>query len=101
MKEIFRNYKIPIILGSCAIVAVILTIILVTGGFSSKYGLYISSAYGTVSVTNSDNTTTYTAGTQLNEGDIITVGSNSSCTLAYKGKKNSENLSRRKSNGDM
>lgn len=90
MKEIFRNYKIPIILGGCAIVVLILTVILVTGGFSSKYGLYISSAYGTVSVTTADNTTAYTTGTQLNEGDIITVGSNSSCTLAYKGKKNSE-----------
>lgn len=91
MKEIFRNYKIPIILGGAAVVAVILTIILVTGGFSSKYGLYISSAYGTVSVTTADNTSAYTAGTKLNEGDIITVGSNSSCTFAYKGKKNSEN----------
>ena len=91
MKEIFRNYKIPIILGGCAIIVLILTIILVTGGFSSKYGLYISSAYGTVSVTTADNTTAYTTGTQLNEGDIITVGSNSSCTLSYKGKKNSEN----------
>lgn len=90
MKEIFKNYKIPIILGGCAIVVLILTLILVTGGFSSKYGLYISSAYGTVSVTTADNTTAYTTGTQLNEGDIITVGSNSSCTLAYKGKKNSE-----------
>ncbi len=91
MKEIFRNYKIPIILGSCAIVAVVLTVILLTGGFSSSYGLYISSAYGTVSVTNSDNVTASAAGDQLNNGDIITVGSNSSCTLAYKGKKNSEN----------
>lgn len=91
MKEIFRTYKIPIILGGCAIVAVILTIVLVSGGFSSGYGLYVSSAYGTVSITNSDNTTASTAGTQLNEGDIITVDSNSSCTLAYKGKKNSEN----------
>lgn len=91
MKEIFRNYKIPIILGSCAIVAVVLTVILLTGGFSSSYGLYISSAYGTVSVTNSDNVTSSAAGDQLNEGDIITVGSNASCILAYKGKKNSEN----------
>ncbi len=90
MKEIFRNYKIPIILGSCAIVTVILTIILLTGGFSSSYGLYISSAYGTVSVTNSDNAATSTT-EQLKKGDVITVGSNSSCTLAYKGKKNSEN----------
>ncbi len=91
MKEILRTYKIPIILGSCAVIAVILTVILVTGGFSSKYGLYVSSAYGTVSITSSDNTMASAAGTQLNEGDIITVGSNSSCTLAYKGKKNSEN----------
>lgn len=91
MKDLFRTYKIPIILGGCALIAVILTAILVTGGFSSKYGLYVSSAYGTVSITNSDSTTASTAGTQLNEGDIITVGSNSSCTLAYKGKKNSEN----------
>ncbi len=91
MKEIFRNYKIPIILGGCAIIAVVLTILVLAGGFSSDYGLYVSSAYGTVSVTSSDNTTASAAGTQLSEGDIITVGQNSSCTLAYKGKKNSEN----------
>lgn len=91
MKELFRNYKIPIILGGCAIIAVVLTVILLTGGFSSAYGLYISSAYGTVSVTNSDNVTASTAGYQLKESDIITVGANSSCTLAYKGGKNSEN----------
>ena len=91
MKELFRNYKIPIILGGCAIIAVVLTVILLTGGFSSAYGLYVSSAYGTVSITNADNVNASTAGYQLAEGDIVTVGANSSCTLAYKGGKNSEN----------
>ena len=91
MKELFRNYKIPIILGGCAIIAVVLTVILLTGGFSSAYGLYVSSAYGTVSITNADNINASTAGYQLAEGDIVTVGANSSCTLAYKGGKNSEN----------
>jgi|GEM_PF-481790 len=91
MKELFRNYKIPIILGGCAIIAVVLTVILLTGGFSAAYGLHISSAYGTVNITNTDNVAASATGYQLAEGDIVTVGSNSSCTLAYKGGKNSEN----------
>ena len=91
MKELFRNYKIPIILGGCAIIAVVLTVILLTGGFSSAYGLYVSSAYGTVSITNADNVNASATGCQLTEGDVVTVGANSSCTLAYKGRKNSEN----------
>lgn len=90
MKEIFKTYKIPIILGSCAIIAVVLTLFLVTGGFSSSYGLYISSANGSVSVTNDDETITSVADTKLNKGDVITVGSNSSCTIIYKGKDNSD-----------
>lgn len=91
MKDFFRNFKIPIIFGGCALIAIIATLIVVTGGFSSKYGLYITSAYGSVSVTNSDVVTTPASGDALKEGDIITVGSGASCTIAYKGKKNSEN----------
>ncbi len=91
MKEIFRNYKIPIILGGCALIAIIVTIIVISGGFSSSYGLYISSAYGSVNVTSSDNVVSQVNGNLLKKGDVLTVGENSSCTLAYKGKKNSEN----------
>ncbi|MBQ5319472.1 MAG: hypothetical protein J6K17_10280 [Oscillospiraceae bacterium] len=91
MKELFKNFKIPIILGGCALLAVIITVILLTGGSSSSsYGLYMSSAYGTVSVTNSDNMVSANSGDQLNEGDVITVGDNSSCTLVYEGNKNSD-----------
>ncbi len=89
MKEFFNNFKIPLILGGCAAVAIIVTLLVVTGGGGS-YGLYISSASGSVSVTNSDTVINSSGGELLKKGDIITVGEKSSCTLAYKGKKNSE-----------
>lgn len=90
MKDFLRNFKVPIILGGCAVIAIIATLIVVTGGFSSDYGLYITSVYGSVSVTNSDNVTAPVSGDILKNGDVITIGEKSSCTLAYKGKKNSE-----------
>lgn len=91
MKEFFRNFKIPIIFGSAALIVVIVTLIIVTGGFGTDRGLYITSAYGSVSVTNSDTVSNPVSGDKLSEGDILTVGANSTCTIAYKGGKDTEN----------
>lgn len=90
MKEFFKNFKIPIILGGCALIAIVATLLVITGGGGGGYGLYLSSANGSVSVTNSDVVTDSAIGDKLKNGDIITVGADSSCTLAYKGRKNSE-----------
>lgn len=90
MKEFINNFKIPLILGGCAIAAIIITLFVVKGGGGSSYGLYISSASGSVSVTNSDTVTSSSGGDKLKNGDIVTLGANSSCVLTYKGKKNSE-----------
>lgn len=90
MKEFFKNFKIPIILGGLAIIAVVATIIVVTGGFSSGAGLYITAAYGSVSVTNSDASANAISGSELKQGDVITVGDSSYCNIAYQGRKNSE-----------
>ena len=89
MKDFINNFKIPLILGGCAIIAIIVTLFVISGG-GSAYGLYISSASGSVSVTNSDAVTSSANGDMLKNGDIVTLGADSSCILAYKGKKNSE-----------
>lgn len=89
MKDFLKNYKFPLIFGGAALIVIIVTLIVVTGGGSS-YGLYISSASGSVSVTRSDSITNSTGGDELENGDILTVGEDSTCTLAYKGRKNSE-----------
>ena len=91
MKDFLKNFKLPLILGGCAIIAVAVTLIIVTGGFSSGYGLYITSAYGSVSVTSSDVSAAAISGDALKEGDVVTIGENSYCTIAYQGKKNSQN----------
>lgn len=90
MKDFINNFKIPIILGGLAIIAVIATIIVVGGGFSSDAGLYIKSASGSVTVTSSDVNVGAAAGDMLKQGDVITVGDQASCIVTYKGKKNSE-----------
>lgn len=90
MNDFLKNFKIPLILGGCALAAIVITLIVVTGGGGSSYGLYISSASGSVSVTNSDTVTNSASGDMLKNGDIITLGANSSCILTYKGKKNSD-----------
>lgn len=90
MKDFINNFKIPLILGGCALIAIIVTLIVVTGGGGSSYGLYISSASGSVSVTNSDSVTNPSGGDMLKNGDVVTLGANSTCTLTYKGKKNSD-----------
>lgn len=91
MKDFLKNFKLPLILGGFAIIAVAATLIIVTGGFASDYGLYITSAQGSVSVTSSDVSAAAISGDALKEGDIVTVGDNSYCTIAYQGKKNSQN----------
>ena len=90
MKDFINNFKIPLILGGCALIAIVITLIVVTGGGGSSYGLYISSASGSVSVTNADTVTSTSSGDMLKNGDIVTLGANSSCVLTYKGKKNSD-----------
>lgn len=91
MKDFLNNFKLPLILGGCALIAVAATLIIVTGGFSGGYGLYITGAYGSVSVTSSDVSEAAVSGNSLKEGDVVTVGENSYCTIAYQGKKNSQN----------
>lgn len=93
MKDFLKNFKLPLILGGCAIIMVAVTLIIVTGGFSGGYGLYITSAYGSVSVTSSDVSEAAASGDALKEGDVVTIGENSYCTIAYQGKKNSQNNS--------
>lgn len=90
MKDFLKNFKLPLILGGCAIIAVAATLIIVTEGFSGGYGLYITGAYGSVSVTSSDVSEAAVSGDALKEGDVVTVGENSYCTIAYQGKKNSQ-----------
>lgn len=90
MKDFLKNFKLPLILGGCAIIAVAATLIIVTGGFSGGYGLYITGAYGSVSVTSSDVSEAAVSGDALKEGDVVTIGENSYCTIAYQGKKNSQ-----------
>lgn len=91
MKDFLKNYKLPLILGGCAVIAVVATLIVITGGFSSNSGLYITSAYGIVSVTNDDvSASSGSSDKAIGEGGIITVGEDSYCILAYKGSKNSE-----------
>ena len=90
MKDFINNFKIPLILGGCALIAIVITLFVVNGGGGSSYGLYISSASGSVSVTNSDAVTSSANGDMLKNGDIVTLGADSSCILSYKGKKNSE-----------
>jgi hypothetical protein len=83
------NLKAPIIAASIAVVAVIITIVvLATGGGAS--GVYVSGVTGSVSVSDNDGNAVESADLYLKQGDIITVGPSSSCTITYKGKDNSE-----------
>lgn len=90
MKDFIKNFKIPIILGGCALVMVIVTLFVITGGFSSGYKLSITNAYGSVSVTSADVSAAAVNGAELKQGDVVTIGANSSCTIAYQGRKNSD-----------
>lgn len=81
---------IPVITGVLALAAVIVVIVLFSGA-GGDAGLYISDASGSVSITGSDSASTAAgAGEALRQGDIITVGENSSCKITYKSKKNAQ-----------
>ena len=73
MKDFIKNFKIPIILGGFALVMVAVTLIVITGGFSSSYKLNITNVYGRVSVTSADVNAAAVNGTELNKGDVITI----------------------------
>jgi uncharacterized protein YqfB (UPF0267 family) len=83
------NLKAPIIAASIAVVAVIITIVVLASGGSAS-GIYVSGVTGSVSVSDNDGNAIESADLYLKQGDIITVGPNSSCTITYKGKNNSE-----------
>jgi hypothetical protein len=82
------NYKIPIIAAAVAVIAVVITIIILTSGTES--GLYIENITGSVSVTGESGNGPVSSELKLTDRDIITVGDGSSATLVYKGKDNSE-----------
>lgn len=69
---------------------VIVTLFVITGGFSSGYKLSVTNAYGSVSVTSADVSAAAVNGAELKQGDVVTIGANSSCTIAYQGRKNSD-----------
>lgn len=81
---------IPVITGALALIAVIVVVILVSGA-GGDAGLYISDASGSVSITGSGSESAAAgAGEALKNGDIITVGEDSSCKIVYKSKKNAQ-----------
>jgi hypothetical protein len=82
------NYKIPIIAAAVAVIAVVITIIILTSGTES--GLYVENITGSVSVTGESGNGPVSSELKLTDRDIITVGDASSATLVYKGKDNSE-----------
>ncbi|MDR0942949.1 MAG: InlB B-repeat-containing protein [Ruminococcus sp.] len=83
------NLRTPIIAASIAIAAVIITIVvLVTGGNPS--GIYVSNVIGSVSIADNKGGGNASADLMLAQGDIITVGPDSSCTITYRGRDNSE-----------
>ncbi|MCL2054832.1 MAG: InlB B-repeat-containing protein [Oscillospiraceae bacterium] len=86
-----KLYRLQIILGAVAVAAVILTVLLVSGGSNAR-GLFITAVSGEVSVTNSAGAPSGALkDTRLRKDDIITVGSGGSCTITYRSKNNSEN----------
>jgi hypothetical protein len=82
------NYKVPIIAAAVAVIAVVVTIIILTSGTES--GLYVENIQGSVSVTGESGNGPVSAELKLSDRDIITVLEDSSCTLVYKGKDNDE-----------
>lgn len=84
-----NSFKTAIIAGAVALVALIVTIAVVTKG-NSSYGLYISSVSGNVTVSNSADGTNENAAmdTFLKSGDVVTVNEGASCTVIYRTKDN-------------
>jgi hypothetical protein len=83
------NMKTPIIAVSIALVAVIVTIVVLALGGNAS-GIYVSGVTGSVNISGDNDQTPASAELTLKQGDIVTVGPNSSCTITYKGKDNSE-----------
>lgn len=82
---------IPVITGTIALIAIIVTIVIVAGNGGEK-GLFITETTDGVSIASADGTEVGAAsGTQLNQGDTVSTGEGAYCVIAYKGKKNSEN----------
>ncbi|MCM1579049.1 MAG: InlB B-repeat-containing protein [Ruminococcus sp.] len=86
-----QNFKTPIIAGAIALVAVIVTVIVVTSS-GGKAGLYAETVSGEVSVSDSSDGTTepLKAESYLKTGDVITVNGDGSCKLIYKCKDGTE-----------
>ncbi len=84
-----KNFKLPIILGCIAIIAVIATTIVVNIG-NSNYGLYISSVSGDVNISNTSEGTSAAAAADsfLKTGDVVTVNDGAACTLIYRTRDN-------------
>lgn len=87
----FNIPLIPAVTGGLALIAVIAVIIVVFGGMGGA-GLYITEASGTVSITSGDAESDKSSGEALTEGDIITVGADSTCRIVYKTKKNADDI---------
>jgi hypothetical protein len=89
VRTIMANMKTPIIAVSIALVAVIVTIVVLALGGNAS-GIYVSGVTGSVNISGDSDQTPASAELTLKQGDIVTVGPNSSCTITYKGKDNSE-----------
>lgn len=84
-----KNIKTAIIAGAIALAAIVAAvIIIVTSG--SKGGLYVVSVTGGVNVSNTSEGTSLDAEAdmELTSGDVLSIGEESTCTLAYKTAKN-------------
>jgi hypothetical protein len=88
MEYKMANLKAPIIAASVAVIAVLITIVVIYPGSSS--GIYVSDVRGSVTISDDKGDTPVSAELILSQGDIITVGPDSSCTVTYKGKNNAE-----------
>lgn len=85
------NIKIAIGAAAVAIVAIIVTIFTVNGGFTPS-GLYVTAVSGNVYIDNIETGRTVAVpGTKLSKLEIITVESGGKCTLTYQTKKLGDN----------
>lgn len=84
-----KAFKPAIITGTIALIAVIVTIIVITTG-NASYGLYISSVSGNVNISNPNSGISEDAviDRKLELGDVITVNDGGSCTVIYRTRDN-------------
>lgn len=84
-----KAFKPAIITGTIALIAVIVTIIVITTG-NASYGLYISSVSGNVNISNPNSGISEDAAIdrKLELGDVITVNEGGSCTIIYRTRDN-------------